>query len=364
VSYGVYLWHWPVDLVFDEQRVGFGGAWLLATRVAVTLLAATLSYVLVEQPVRRRIWRQATAPRRGVLVMAGGVMVVLAALVFPAGAAAVSPDSLTALARVAAKARASLPQTASFIPDAASPTALPVSSHTVVLVGDSRALSLFAAVKDDPGPGLTLRLATRLGCGVTPYTAMSRGVLLEPQQPLCREWSKARESEIAVAQADVGVLFAGTWEEYDRSENGRAVAFTSPQWRNRTTAAYRAVLGEMSRHVRHLAVVLDGCHGAPKLDLPVATLYQWGRYAPVVNDPARIKAQNAALRSAAAPFGDVTVIDPRRLLCAHGYVDVIRSVRLHTDGVHWTTEGARLVWDWMRPQLLAALSPMRLRISS
>src|SRR5689334_16238534 len=43
VSYGVYLWHWPVDVVVDEQRTGLSGWALFGTRVVVTLAIAILS---------------------------------------------------------------------------------------------------------------------------------------------------------------------------------------------------------------------------------------------------------------------------------------------------------------------------------
>jgi hypothetical protein len=304
--------------------------------------------------VRQRFWRRAEQPRRRWLpALAGGLALVVAALAIPAGAAPVSRDSIGALAGVAATASAS-PLSAAASTGAAQPGQAP-GDHTVVLVGDSQALSLFAAVRDQPGPGVTVRLVMRLGCGVVPYVAVSGGMQLAPEQPLCGDWARTREAEIASAQADIGVLFAGTWEEYDRFDGSRTLSYSSAAWRSQTTAAYRTVLGEMSRHVRHLAVDLDHCHGAPAVDLPVATLYQWGRYAPVVNDPRRIAAQNAALRAAAAGFPDATVVDPGALLCGQGYRAKLGSVRLRTDGVHWSAGGARLVWDWMRPQLLAGL---------
>ncbi|MCB0969500.1 MAG: acyltransferase, partial [Ilumatobacter sp.] len=59
ISYGVYLFHWPIFVVVDEARLGTGGAVLFAVRVALTLAVAIASYRLVEQPVRRL----RTAPR-------------------------------------------------------------------------------------------------------------------------------------------------------------------------------------------------------------------------------------------------------------------------------------------------------------
>ncbi len=61
-SYAIYLWHWPIITV---TRPGLDtpldGLALFALRLAITLLAAELSYRLVEAPVRNgaldRSWR-------------------------------------------------------------------------------------------------------------------------------------------------------------------------------------------------------------------------------------------------------------------------------------------------------------------
>ncbi|MBA2281407.1 MAG: acyltransferase, partial [Acidimicrobiia bacterium] len=53
VSYGLYLWHWPVIVVLTPGRTGLGGAGLLTLRAAVTVGLTVLSYRFVEQPVRR-----------------------------------------------------------------------------------------------------------------------------------------------------------------------------------------------------------------------------------------------------------------------------------------------------------------------
>ena len=60
ISYGVYLFHWPIYVIVDETRTDLGGLALLALRLAATGIAATLSYVLIERPIRTR--RMAAAP--------------------------------------------------------------------------------------------------------------------------------------------------------------------------------------------------------------------------------------------------------------------------------------------------------------
>ena len=54
VSYGLYLYHWPVYLALSPQRTHLSQVPLFFLRVAVTGLLAWGSYRLIEQPVRRR----------------------------------------------------------------------------------------------------------------------------------------------------------------------------------------------------------------------------------------------------------------------------------------------------------------------
>ena len=52
ISYGIYLWHWPVFIALNADRTGRQGVELFALRCAVTLGVAVLSYLLVERPIR------------------------------------------------------------------------------------------------------------------------------------------------------------------------------------------------------------------------------------------------------------------------------------------------------------------------
>jgi len=54
ISYGVYLWHFPLFLWLTTQSTGLGGAALLALRFGSTLVVSVVSYVVIEQPIRMR----------------------------------------------------------------------------------------------------------------------------------------------------------------------------------------------------------------------------------------------------------------------------------------------------------------------
>ena len=80
ISYGVYLWHWPVIVFFDEARSGLDGLALDALRVAVTLGFAIASFVLLERPIRRRTLTTVQLRRLLVGGTALTLVVVLAAM--------------------------------------------------------------------------------------------------------------------------------------------------------------------------------------------------------------------------------------------------------------------------------------------
>jgi len=78
ISYGVYVYHWPVFLWLDAERTGLGLWPLFGVRVAVTLAAAIGSFALVEWPIRtgRRLlaWRLWASAAGAALCLVAGTL--------------------------------------------------------------------------------------------------------------------------------------------------------------------------------------------------------------------------------------------------------------------------------------------------
>ena len=94
VSFGLYLYHWPVFVVLDADRTGLDG-WRLGTlRMAVTIAITLVSYFLLEQPIRERRWLR--QPKRLVttLGVAFAAVAVLTFAVVPVPAKAARPTVL------------------------------------------------------------------------------------------------------------------------------------------------------------------------------------------------------------------------------------------------------------------------------
>ncbi len=54
ISYGVYLWHWPIDCVITPERIHLGKWALSAIRIALTFAIAVPSHRFFEAPIRAR----------------------------------------------------------------------------------------------------------------------------------------------------------------------------------------------------------------------------------------------------------------------------------------------------------------------
>ena len=76
LSYGIYLFHWPIYLWLSPERTGLSTAPLLALRLTVTLALAGASYLLLERPIRYgrrtpRVWPRVAAIGTAAALVAG-----------------------------------------------------------------------------------------------------------------------------------------------------------------------------------------------------------------------------------------------------------------------------------------------------
>ena len=144
ISYGVYVYHWPLFLWLDHDRTGLSPLPLSALRFVTTIALATISYVLLERPIRTRAW---TFGRRAWVVAVAGVLSVVvasAAVAATAPALAVNFAPLQSPAAVIA-ATPKLPPTTARKPGV-KPRPTP-RLRRIMIVGDSVALTLGRAIE-------------------------------------------------------------------------------------------------------------------------------------------------------------------------------------------------------------------------
>ncbi|MDQ6852422.1 MAG: acyltransferase family protein [Actinomycetota bacterium] len=225
ISYGLYLWHWPVYVALNEQSVGTSGATLLAVRLAFTFALATASFYLVEQPIRRGAWRgwriRVTAP-----VVTGSIAV--------------------ALLLVTANATAPL--------RGVTTTASAVPRTRVVVTGDVGAVAMSAQLRSYRG-SLRVQPAVvrRCGLGELAHSLMYFGT--NGDDHTCAGRDRTRWlTGVAAAHPDLVVLFFG--HEPFMVPIGNEVA-SDPSESNQRLALQRleADIGALARHGAHVVVV-------------------------------------------------------------------------------------------------------------
>ena len=222
---------------------------------------------------------------------------------------------------------------------------VPPGTLSAFFLGDSQAFNLRSNYAPDVAPGFQLSGSTQLGCGLFPDPRREGKVI--PPDPACSDWVKRRNTEVTAVHPDLGVLFAGSWEQYDRQVNGRILVAGTPEFEADLAARLAAELRALAATSTHVAIVTDHCHRTPDLGT--------GPEPHIVNDDSRVAAVNAAVRVAATQAGvPVRVIDLDAFLCSDGFTATKDGVKLRVDGLHFTPEGARVVWAWLGPQLRAA----------
>ncbi len=338
ISYGLYLWHWPVYVALTPTRTGLDGNALLGFRLAVTTALAAMSYYAVEQPIRRGVlhsWR-----RLAVVPAVAGVVAVL--MVTTAGnrpfAAPVDGALGAPTARGAERARS---------PGATSPVATP-TDRRVMVVGDSVAMTLAEGLSAGGArSGIVMRNETILGCGISHGGRIWYYGRPAPIGPECAQWPERWGGAVAEFDPDVVVVLVGAVDAYDREIDGRWLTFGSPE-------LDALLVGEL-----HAAIDVLAAKGARVVLLTVP--YYEHRYA--VNTPddlgrsvfstARVDHFNRLLRKVAAADPRATVIDLNRFLSPDGQInEVIDGIVVQGDGVHFTPEGGVYVGDWLVPRLI------------
>jgi peptidoglycan/LPS O-acetylase OafA/YrhL len=338
ISYGLYLYHWPLFLVIDHAHTGLTGANLLAARLGVTAAAATASFLLVEEPIRRGVtWRG----RRG-LWMVGGVVAVTAVTVIAATAApATDANAAQRGSGLTASQRHSLVTAGAF-------TAHPVR---FALFGDSVALTLEVGLNVDSVSRYGVRVSNGswLGCDLDDVEINVSGVV-GPATPSCG-WQSFWAHLMVRDRPEVSGLLLGRWEVTDHLYQGHWVHVGDPAWDRHLTSELDQAVGILSAGGAKV-VLFTMPYVQPPYERADGTPYS-------ENDPVRMDAFNRLLSGvAAAHKGSVTLIDLNRLVDPSGhYQRVIGGVTVRsTDGIHLTMAGS----VWLQPDTLPTIGELGL----
>jgi len=347
ISYGLYIWHWPIFLWLDHERTGLTGYELFAVRVAVTFAVSVVSFHLIERPIRMGTF---VSQWRAWLVVPAGVGVVLTALI----------AATTGTTAVASTTSPALPPA----PGTTTTTAPGTPPVRVLLFGDSVALTLGLGLglpAEQDRFGYVLSDKGILGCGVVDgpevellgsHDSTPSACNGSPDSPTesanNKPWSSQWLSAIGEVHPNVVVLLAGRWEVVDREYRGR--------WTNILHPAFAAYVKTQLEEASHL-VTSTGSHMV-FLTAPCTNEGEQPDGAPWPEDSAaRLNAYNQLVRAVAAEHPQTdSVVDLDGAVCPGGkYTTALDGVDVRRDdGIHFTIAGGRLLAPVLMPPIVAS----------
>ncbi|MEO6987261.1 MAG: acyltransferase family protein [Aquihabitans sp.] len=316
ISYGLYLWHWPLYLVITPDRTGLSGASLLLVRIVSSVAVAALSYVLVEQPIRTKRWTFAR----------------------PVPSMALSMGCVAVIVMVASSGATN--QTGGL--DASGPRqprTMIAGAPRVAYAGDSVAYSLGSPVVKDPAAfGVNPTNLAGVGCE---FVADGRRVRFpsggtRPGKP-CRE---KMLDLVIVGNPDAVVLALGSpFAQLDIEIDGSFRSPCQPEYQ----LALRELYDEMATDLTAKGSVL-----LTSTTVPLTVL------APS-NERERVSCINDVIRSVAEQNANVELLDLEEFVCPGGDCrELIDGDPLRPDGLHFSGPGGSAVSAWVVKQAVAA----------
>jgi peptidoglycan/LPS O-acetylase OafA/YrhL len=386
ISYGMYLWYWPVLLVMTGQRLHWGVYPLFLARVGITVAIAALSYDLVEMPIRRgvlRNWRSWVAAPVGAGV---AIMAVFVSTLVPVGATELagspisiqSPVTTTTAPPPTTTQPAAPGQSTTTVPPTTTTTAPPPPTYLslplpppttkankpikVLIVGDSIAGTLGVGLAQLASEGhYKVQFANEgdPGCSVSMQAQIKALWYTLPPGPPCsstdpdalfttwRKWVNAYNPDV--------VLYVARGETFDQQIGGK--------WQNLGQASFDNYVAGRYRE----GVSVLGSKGATVV-LMTSPYYDSGASpsgGPWPEDvPGRVQIDNSTIRQVAstsstgaagtATDGKVyvfdlnTVVDP-----ANKYAASVGQINIRCgDGVHFSQSGGIYVGLRLMPDLV------------
>jgi len=348
ISYGVYVFHWPVFVLATGRSLNLRGWPLFLVRIAITLLVAVASYWLVERPVRLSRRRPRLALSLAVPVSA--LVVALALLVVPAEPArrrvvAVPVVTTTTVVSAPPPARSGDSTTST----STTTTTLPAGPVNLVLIGDSTAVALADGldVWATQATNRTVGSVAKSGCGLIMATVMA-GDINDFFTKGCNYALGTTLPELLTTQLpDTALIMITIPDVTMRQWSGDEgmLAWTDARYAQRMLADYRAVAATLiAAGVRHIAWVLPPAPAEFWLGWESDTNYSADAWVGLLTALDTVEYENPTV---------VQVVRLDEWFVATG-ADIDPAMR--DDGLHLTPAGALRVMDEF-------LGPVLLRLS-
>ena len=239
ISYGIYLFHWPIFLWLTPTTTGLTDWPLFTLRITATLTLAELSYHLIEQPIRRNglaaIRRRVGRFAPPAVALATIAAVLLGGIAVSTTAPPPANDFAAAERRLAAGSTQGTGPTGPTA-DPLTSTETPTGPPRIGVFGDSTALMMGIGLEEwfaETGRGTIVPGSAVIGCGIARSGERRlRSVDVEPVPQRCTAWPGYWRQQVRASAPEVAVVQIGPWDVMTRSDpnSGSFVAPGDAAW--------------------------------------------------------------------------------------------------------------------------------------
>jgi peptidoglycan/LPS O-acetylase OafA/YrhL len=366
ISYGLYLWHFPLFLWLSAGAIGVSGTGLLLVRLAVTLAVSTASYFLIEQPIRQR--RRPTWLVRALTPLAAGGAVAALLLASAADELPVGIPAAATLPQPPPQLRGRDPSCTVTLKDTPSVGVAPVPGaketrfvynalgyhkltwsgsgtktfnicppKRVLMVGDSLAFTLGVPwLGNEERYGVQLANAALLGCAFTTQGKLDVDGTWEAQSTGCATEAQDWAKEASAMNAQMVVVELGYRDQLDWKIDGHVVHLGQPAFdayvQNQINR-FVTLMGAGGRKLLFLSIPYTNPPNEPD-----------GSPAPAA-DPARHALINSMLEAAARRHpSTVSVLDIDQTVSPGDHYNAkVNGQLCRFDGVHFSAYCSELL---------------------
>ncbi|MGI5244223.1 acyltransferase family protein [Dactylosporangium sp. CA-139066] len=360
ISYGLYLWHWPLLQWLTGERTGLTGIPLFVLRVVVSLAVTVACYYAIETPLRKLFtprpaanrsrpaktasWRSLAPVTSLVLAGVAALAVGITAEPTAAAEAAQASDDAPLVQAEAANdpSGAPAPAAAAGAP-MTRPGRKPGANPRIAFFGDSVAWTVGSYLP--PHPGLSVANRAIQGCGIARLPDIRYIGTAHTNYPGCDQWDAKWRATIPGDDPDVSVILLNRWELMDRRLGGSYQHVGDP--------AFNAYLTKEL----NTAIDIAGSNGARVVLLRAAYTHRAERPDGGLwpeDTPERVNAWNTLLATVAAGHPKhPKILDLNKVVCPGGaFTWTVNGIKVRSDGLHFTPEGVKqVIAPWLLPQL-------------
>jgi len=336
ISYGLYLWHWPIFLVLNGARTDLEGWSLFGLRLVVTFVIAVASWYLVETPIRQktfRNWRSWLWVPAGVVVVVG---VLFITTIDNSTATNVFLNPSVLASRLHQYEYGDFPAH--------------TSKTKILVVGDSLSLTVgFWLSPYADHYGVVLRGRQLDGCGLaTALPFNEHGTITYGTLAPCTQWPAIWGKDVQQLHPQVVVLVIGWWEAMDRVYQGKWQHLGDPAFDAYETSQIQTAVSVLGAEGSHVVLMTS-----PYYDSGEQLNGQpWDE-----DSPSRVNVLNRLIAKVASQHHqNVSVVPLNKYLDPDGHFTMkIGGVTMRfADGVHTTAAAG----TYLAPKVLPALAAL------